>query len=1090
MGVCHCNQNITQITVKKEMPLNSPPEILNDLPEISNPTPTVPSSPIKLQLHSSDSTISQANLPSHTNPPPKKQFKKNVIKITHLNNQITLTSAIKEINDLNNPHLAILKQFYYNIPDIQRSESNSKTNTLSSMSNSINPYLNNSSKVTDTCSMGKGSILHTVSKTPEIINRSVTNNIVKYKSPTHYARHFLEKANGPNNLQNKNYKFSNTALEITEEEEQLLKQCIMQHELFCDFSENAISQVLDRMNVYQLEADRYVFKEGEFGKEFYLIRSGEMELKTKVTNIVLTSGKTFGELALLRRKCVRTYSALSRTAVDLLILTYENYYEIMKIEGMLDKLKQHRSEKEDFMCEITNYYLLKYLSISIKGNLALFARFLTLTEHNILISSPPKQNIVQNDKNKSKTYIQEAYLTHPECLVFPLDGNMIETFGSDNTRIAKYISKGEAAGFIYTIFKLFRNKDYSIVFDNPSNKIKTCIVLSETALIESLGANYANEILFSYFNAKIAESDIIMQLLPHKSKNKCNTMYYYNSLFQGFTLKHYHKGEVVFSRNNFDFKKHVLLLHGGLIPRSHNHHVLFGDKYINCQDESQITSLISENELTIALESTWKNTKEILRSIPENSALFTTYDNLSKIILLHCLKEQDLFSISAKVKKLKFAEKQTIIEQGKINTHFYFITKGSVKMHDNTPEKGNNKTIRVFDAGNCFGELSLLYEEPSPYSYTAKDKSVCYSLKKGDFITMLSDKKVNDYIKKKILLQDNNISLSNLYFLCYLGKGGFGNVCLVHNKIAFYAAKAINKIAAEKQNSCIKNLINEKKSMLAVDHPFIVKMVRTLKKDNWCFFLEEYIRGINFDEYMTRRQTVRNVYETKFYGACLFAMLAYLNKKHVIHRDIKPSNLMIDQRGYLKLIDFGTAKVVKGITSSIIGTPNFIAPELLQRVVSYSSSCDYWSIGVCLYYIYYGRLPFGGDALEIVDIFRDILYRDPEYPEDTNPEVKKLISDLLIKQPLHRIKTFSAIQKELLFKDFPWDELIKYNIKPFYVPPLEVRDNPKFLNDLGNPFEEFIESEQFETIQMRTLGINNTKENRESAINSQWFEDF
>ena len=76
MGVCHCNQNITQITVKKEMPLNSPPEILNDLPEISNPTPTVPSSPIKLQLHSSDSTISQANLPSHTNPPPKKQFKK------------------------------------------------------------------------------------------------------------------------------------------------------------------------------------------------------------------------------------------------------------------------------------------------------------------------------------------------------------------------------------------------------------------------------------------------------------------------------------------------------------------------------------------------------------------------------------------------------------------------------------------------------------------------------------------------------------------------------------------------------------------------------------------------------------------------------------------------------------------------------------------------------------------------------------------------------------------------------------------------------------------------------------------------------
>jgi serine/threonine protein kinase len=202
---------------------------------------------------------------------------------------------------------------------------------------------------------------------------------------------------------------------------------------------------------------------------------------------------------------------------------------------------------------------------------------------------------------------------------------------------------------------------------------------------------------------------------------------------------------------------------------------------------------------------------------------------------------------------------------------------------------------------------------------------------------------------------------------------------------------------------------------------------------------------------------------------------------------------MIDQRGYLKLIDFGTAKVVKGITNSIIGTPNFIAPELLQRVVSYSNSCDYWSIGVCLYYIYFGRLPFGAVALEIGDIFRDILYKDPEFPEGTNPDIQKLLNGLLKKQPSHRIKSFSAIQKESLFKDFPWDELIKYNIKPFYVPPLDVRDNPKFLNDLRNPFEEFMESEQFKTIQMQTLGINNTKVNRTNAgnsVNSQWFDDF
>ena len=1106
MGVCNCNQHSNQITLQKDLPLKSSTETPNNYP--STPSIPVPSSPIKLQINNNKPDPTPLPPPIIPSPPPqskplpKKQLKKNVIKITNLHNQITLTSAIKEINDLNDPHLAILKQFSYNVNEIHRSESNSKTNTLSSMTNSIVPLWNNCSKATDTCSVGKGSIMHSVSKTPEIINRSVTNNITKYNSPTRCGKRFLGNANGSGNVQSKNYKYSKTALEISEEEEELIKQCFKQHELFSSFSATAINQVMERMNVYQLEADKYVFKEGESGNEFYIIRSGEMELKTKVTNIVLSTGQTFGELALLRRKCVRTYAALSRTVVDVLTLTYDNYYEIMKTEGMLDKLKQQRIEKEAFMSEITNYYLLKYLSMTVKGNLALFARFLTLTEHNVLISQTTlsqNQNTLKTDQQQQQpqqqqltphTNNQQAYLTQPEYLIFPLNGDIIEVFGTDSNKIEKYNSKGDAAGFIYTVFKLFQNKSYTVKFHNSNTKMRTCIVLSKTALIESLGANYANEILFSYFNVKITKSDIIMKLLPHNNKSKFDITYYYNSLFQGFTLKHYHKGEIVFPKSCFENKKHVLLLHGGLIPRTHNHQVLYGDKFINCNDESQITSLLSENELTIVLECNWKNTKEILRSFPDNDNLFNNYDNLSKIIMLLCLKEQDLFTLSAKVNKMKFAENQTIIKQGEVNTQFYFITKGRIKMHDN---KSNNKTIRLFDAGNCFGELPLLNDLPSPYSYTTKDKSVCYTLNKEDFLDMLSDKKVNDYIKKKMLLQDNDVTLSDLYFLCYLGKGGFGNVCLVHNKIAFYAAKAINKIAAEKQRSCVKNLLNEKKSMLAVDHPFIVKMVKTLKKDNWCFFLEEYIRGINFDEYISKRQIVRNVYETKFYGACLFAMLAYLNKKHVLHRDIKPSNLMIDQRGYLKLIDFGTAKVVKGITNSIIGTPNFIAPELLQRVVSYSNSCDYWSIGVCLYYIYFGRLPFGAVALEIGDIFRDILYKDPEFPEGTNPDIQKLLNGLLKKQPSHRIKSFSAIQKESLFKDFPWDELIKYNIKPFYVPPLDVRDNPKFLNDLRNPFEEFMESEQFKTIQMKTLGINNTKVNRTNAgnsVNSQWFDDF
>lgn len=95
-----------------------------------------------------------------------------------------------------------------------------------------------------------------------------------------------------------------------------------------------------------------------------------------------------------------------------------------------------------------------------------------------------------------------------------------------------------------------------------------------------------------------------------------------------------------------------------------------------------------------------------------------------------------------------------------------------------------------------------------------------------------------------------------------------------------------------------------------------------------------------------------------------------------MHRDIKPENIMIDTKGYLKLIDMGAAKYHDNMSINrsftIIGTPHYIAPEMLT-MKGYNIYTDIWSAGVCLYEFICGHLPFGNDLEDPFEIYRAII---------------------------------------------------------------------------------------------------------------------
>lgn len=319
------------------------------------------------------------------------------------------------------------------------------------------------------------------------------------------------------------------------------------------------------------------------------------------------------------------------------------------------------------------------------------------------------------------------------------------------------------------------------------------------------------------------------------------------------------------------------------------------------------------------------------------------------------------------MKKEKFDPNQLIVREGTLGDRFFLISRGRVRIFR------ENKTIRELEKGNYFGEISLLNQENRTASVSSVDNSVCYILTKEDFLSII-DQSVLDLIRSKIYLQDTSVLLKELYYIKFLGKGKFGNVSLVHNKKNLYAIKAISRKQVENSKNLAKYFLSEKAIMQSIDHPFILRFVKSLKNENFCFFLIEFINGDNLDKYLRVKRNIRDEFETKFYIATLLYTIDYLHKRSISHRDIKPCNLMIDVNGYLRMIDFGTSKIINDFTHTIIGTPHYIAPEILIGK-GYSSTTDYWSIGICMYEIFYGIYPFGNSATDIMDIYKDIIHK-------------------------------------------------------------------------------------------------------------------
>ena len=772
-----------------------------------------------------------------------------------------------------------------------------------------------------------------------------------------------------------------------------------------------------KINEYEIQPDTDIFSKGELGSSFFILSEGEIIIydDDPKKGISIKNEYNFGEICLpCKEYIIRSFNISTVTKTKLFILDIEKFNSFL--------------EKEEIN--------IKSIDISLFKNIEFFQNF-PEDELNLLnkFSFILDEDDIKNDKNKDNFISLKDF--------FNLEVKLC---------IQKYYIKFEL-NIINDQSSFHQNINDDNYYINTNNKY---LIIPTNILFEFFGFELKKKIVqYTFTNLVKNEKNFLKNF--NTNIPQINTVFY--SLFK---LKCLNKEtNIKIKLVNKDF---MLLLVDGNVKFYNNEELIEEHNSIYFIDTKKIKN---KNKMYFSLNSIilYSNYTSIIDKAEE---LKNFYNNKLSIFrsfsLLNLLEEDELFQLVSLINENTYEKDYIIMNEQKCD-NFYLIISGKVKH-----KFQNNETIMHYCEGECFGETFLLDGEglflKDSYIIVISDKLTTLEIPKEIFFQMLQIPKINDYIKVKMCLEDKSISLNDLYYITLLGKGKFGDVYLVHNTIFIYAIKVVSKSFIRNKTKASNYLQNENNILKYLHYQFIIKLVKTFKSKYFVYFLMEYSTGSQLDKILEIISNKMNINSVKFYGGLLFLILDYLSRQKIIHRDIKPSNIMVDSSGYIKLVDFGAAKrILNSYAKTMIGTPFFMAPEIISGK-HYSFPVDYFSVGVCLYFIYYHRYPFGMGRSDVYMIYQDILKKPVSFIESNNQNylLNDLIKNLLDKEPSVRMSNLKSVKNHQFFKNFDWDLLVTKKITPPYLPTNGENYTDQYLTNISKPFEQFIEETKYALI--------------------------
>lgn len=301
-------------------------------------------------------------------------------------------------------------------------------------------------------------------------------------------------------------------------------------------------------------------------------------------------------------------------------------------------------------------------------------------------------------------------------------------------------------------------------------------------------------------------------------------------------------------------------------------------------------------------------------------------------------------------------------------------------------------------------------------------------------------------------------SISEFSILKQIGHGSFSRVYLVRKLTqpdanTLYAMKIVKKAHLKVKDR--QRSKKERDILAQIKHPFIVDLHYAMQSNAKLYLLLTWLRAGDFFSKLST-SVMLDESDSRFYLGEILLALTHLHSLGIIYRDLKPENILLDDDGHIKLTDFGLSKVAvvqNERTYSFAGTIPYMAPEIISRShKGHDFAVDFWALGVVMYEMLVGCLPFQGRSREETQHF--ILNSRLPMPRYLSSEAQDLLRCLFKRNPQHRLGSGPRGGQEIMdhafFQQLDFKKLYDKQITPPYKPAIP-RDSALVIDDIPPP---------------------------------------